>query len=738
MPLPDLSEIERFGKLSARLKLLISLSNSSVFIYVNSMWTDLLGWSQEELLGRPYIEFIHPEDRDPSIQRFSDAKEGVSRSPFRNRYRKKDGSYVTLEWVGMVIGEHGFSVARDVSQVVKSEERLRVVEQVVLNAADIIMVLDFSGKIVSWNMGAMQTLGWTSKEMLGKFWVDVLLTDENQEQDLNEFQKVVTSTSTQIYETAWRKANGGFVDLAVSLSPVKDYLGRVHLISVVARNITGEIKLAATMRQVERLAQIGGWEIDLSDMSVEWTDETYRIHGVPNTEKLRVDSAIEFYPEPYGEIISKAVDTAITEGKPYDLELQIRRRDGVIRWVRTIGHTVFVDGVAHRLFGTFQDISAVKEAKVELDRARDHLAVSEKLTTLGSLSAAVAHEINNPLAILLGEVAMLRRLLESDQFDQEQFDQELVRIESTVTRMARIVENLRSFSRTEMVTPELHVIEIMGLLRLVVDLHRERIEKAGVRVEWNFDRPQIEVKSSETQLFQIFSNLLGNSLDALASTKDRRIRISVKEIKSVVEVRVCDNGIGIPPDVRPRIFDAFFTSKGSKGSGMGLNISRRLAEQVNGQLWFDENYGPTCFVVELPRAQGELAAEKAKFNTGPLHAKVLLVEDEPDLAESLKYFLEDEGFLVQVANSGGAAFKLLEGEQFDVILCDYRLPDFSGEELMRRLPQSNRRWIFMTGYSDVLTSKGTSTENYSVLRKPVPFAKVVEEVRKSLTRSNED
>lgn len=405
-----------------------------------------------------------------------------------------------------------------------------------------------------------------------------------------------------------------------------------------------------------------------------------------------------------------------------------RHCDGTYRHIEWIGKVV--DGVG---FAFSQDVTKWVEMDHRLQAVRGELASAEKVASLGALSASMAHEINNPLAILGGKVALLKRLIDTGRFERELFMQELDKMENTVSRMASIVGSLRNYSIKEVESHSHWADDVVGLLEAVVEMHQLRIEEIGAEVLWHLPQVKIPLERAHTPLFQVFSNLLINALDAVQAVKLRQITIDVALGEDRVRVGVTDTGIGVLADSRDRIFDFFFTTKGDRGTGIGLSISRQLVEQLGGHLSLDPHSPETRFVVDLPLTRISHFSKIAEAQK----AKILLVEDEVELANTLRFFLEEEGVSVTLCHTGRAALERLAAEQFNVVLCDFRLPDLNGGEILRRSATDPklRQWIFLTGYMDVHQTCWNDSRVARVLHKPVDhreLAQAVETVLKEL------
>lgn len=227
---------------------------------------------------------------------------------------------------------------------------------------------------------------------------------------------------------------------------------------------------------------------------------------------------------------------------------------------------------------------------------------SQKMEALGEMAAGIAHEINNPLAVITGKVEQLKRTLESGEAPSPVRLRDLVdKVEKNSRRIVQIIKGLRSFSRDDSkgdATP----ISTQSLIEDTLTLCRDRL--MGGRMQFNLLQPEdaILVKVRPSQISQIILNLLNNAVDACEKVPDPRITLAVAAAPEWVEIRVWDNGPGVSAAIEQKIMQPFFTTKPSgKGTGLGLSISLGIARDHGGSLALDRKVAPSCFVLRLPR-----------------------------------------------------------------------------------------------------------------------------------------
>jgi signal transduction histidine kinase len=346
---------------------------------------------------------------------------------------------------------------------------------------------------------------------------------------------------------------------------------------------------------------------------------------------------------------------------------------------------------------------------------QSRLAQTDRLTSLGTLAAGVAHEINNPLAYVLlnlGYVAEeLPKLLAGNPAERaREVRLALDHARGGAERIRDIVRSLKTFSRPEndAVGP-LDVAQVLeAALAMIANeiRHRAKLVKDFV--------PVPEVVANEARLGQVFLNLLMNAVQALPEerTDTNEIRVVVRTASSHrVAVEVHDNGIGIAPQVRGRIFEPFFTTKPvGIGTGLGLAICHGIVTSLGGVLSVESEVGKgSTFRVELPALRhatsDHAAAHPSTFPPRPSsplsRGRVLVVDDEPIVCFSLERLLSSEGDVVAVTSAKEGLARIEAGERFDVILCDLMMPEMDAaamyEALTKIAPSQADRMVFVTG-----------------------------------------
>jgi C4-dicarboxylate-specific signal transduction histidine kinase len=238
-----------------------------------------------------------------------------------------------------------------------------------------------------------------------------------------------------------------------------------------------------------------------------------------------------------------------------------------------------------------------------LQEHQSMLMQSARLSSLGILAGGIAHEINNPLAIIIGKVELIRERLASGKLDPVKGDEILLSLLNTCGRITKIIKGLRVLSRDGSQDP----IVKMSVTELVdesLQFCSERLKSRGITLTVGEIPPDLQILGRTVQLGQVFVNLLNNASDAVEKYPEPWIRLEVESSSETVDLRIVDCGPGIPKEIRDKLMLPFFTTKEvGKGTGLGLSISRSILEQLNGALIIDEKCPNTCFIARLPRTQ---------------------------------------------------------------------------------------------------------------------------------------
>ncbi|MEO0601511.1 MAG: ATP-binding protein [Myxococcota bacterium] len=495
-----------------------------------------------------------------------------------------------------------------------------------------------------------------------------------------------------------RTASGRDVDVRMLTGPTT--MGRstsLLFVTDITARLNAEAELAAGRRTVQALS------VAMPDLVVRTRLDGTLLDLVagsdhPIAEALlrpRVGSnLLEFLPHlPYElvgslpEDIASAFRTARDDQTPVSIELRFdideRERSYELRFLPADSDMVLL-------------VRDVTERRI----LEEQLTISERMASVGTLAAGTAHEINNPLTYLIGNLSLAIRSIDQGEVELAQLREELAEALDGSERIGAIVGDLKSFSRVDdIVRAPVDLGEVVThAMRLAGNELRHRAQ-----VELDL-QPVPRVLADERQLVQVVVNLLVNAAQAQESGGTIVVRLASREDR--VRLTVQDSGPGIPEAMQRRIFDPFFTTKHGSGTGLGLAIVQRIVSELEGSVQVRSQVGEGArFSVSLPAmapsSEPRLGPDPSSSEVGslPSHARVFVIDDEPLVGKVVTRFLL--GHDVDVAQSAEEALPRLLETRPDLILCDLMMPGMTGATLYTELEREgsglHRRMVVMSG-----------------------------------------
>ena len=419
---------------------------------------------------------------------------------------------------------------------------------------------------------------------------------------------------------------------------------------------------------------------------------------------------------------------AAFDGELRRFEVPYQRPDGSEGTGHVLLAPVREGGRIPKVLALVRDITDQRRAQTQLQQA-------EKLAAMGQLVSGVAHEINNPAAIISG----FAQTLLLDQLTPEQRETVQMMYDEA-TRIGRITSNLLAFARAG--SKERTLVELNDIVRRTFALRSYHLTTLNITVNLDLDDANPKAWANGSEVQQMLLNLLINAEQALMTMSggDRRtISISTATAgDDGVLLQVADTGPGIPADIQEKIFDPFFTTKPEGiGTGLGLSICYGIVHDHGGRISVHSVVGQgTTFAVILPRdartrqrATPPVPPATAQARTPDGKLSVLLIDDEEGLRRAVVNFLKRRGMHIVAVEDGGDALRVLRREHFDVIVSDVRMPGMSGGEFLERLrrdyPAMVQRLIFTTGDTFAAdTSTLLREAGVPSLVKPYDFSKL--------------
>ncbi len=512
--------------------------------------------------------------------------------------------------------------------------------------------------------------------------------------------------------------------LLVSIEPVMDKTGLVTAAVCTARDLSELRKVQAVAREHQSLltnilesARESIYAVDM-DGRFKWCNSATLLGVGLRREDLIGRRLVDLVYEGDREAVSSKLGLALLGGAQ-TYEMRYLSAEGRLRFARVDNSPLVVDGRTTGVLGIARDITEQKEE-------RERAARADKLRALGQLASGVAHDFNNSLAAILGRAQLLRR-----QIRDEALLRNLEIIQTAAEDAAATVRRIQTFARKSP-AKEFEILDVASLLTDAIEITRTRWQnEARLRgLDYNVTlqaESDQHTFGSASELREVFVNLIVNAVDAMP--EGGKLSISIKRDANRLQLQFADTGTGMPEDVRQKIFDPFFSTKGAHGTGLGLSVSYSIIERHEGTISVASEPGNgTVFTIELPASDVRSECGETLPDSVEMPAlSILVIDDEPSVRETLAEMLEVMGHSVLLAASGQAALQTLAGKSCDLVFTDLAMPEMDGWETAREI---RKRWpemsvVLVTGYgTGTQPPKGEDNLVNGIIGKPFDFAQI--------------
>jgi len=461
-----------------------------------------------------------------------------------------------------------------------------------------------------------------------------------------------------------------------------------------ARNLSSEklIKKNSMLAQVEEVAKIGSWELDLITNHLYWSKQTKVIHEVPEDFKPDLENAIQFYKQGESrQAIEKVVKEAIEQGKDWNIEIELITAKGNPIWVSTVGKAEFKEGACVRIIGTFQDVTKSVLLREELKKQK---ADAERtLEDRSILLAKISHELRTPLNGITGMLTTL--LYEKSEQKREEKLKIALRSADILLNIINEVLDFSKINHGELKLEPSHFL-LKTIFVDIVSLYSPLYQQSNLSFDATIDiSDECWTFSDNTRITQIVSNLLSNALK-FTEQGEVTLTASAKELndKVLLSFKVTDSGIGMTENFMKSLFSPFTQeiSKDRKkgGTGLGLAIVKELIDYMGGTVEVkSEHRKGSCFEIKLPLEKGQPQSHQQQdvsnidFTTLPL--AILVVDDNQINRLVLKAHLEKLGLTADFACDGVDAINKCKQNNYNLIFMDCVMPELDGLEATRYL-----------------------------------------------------
>ena len=745
---------------------------NGAFLKTSPAFSETLGYTEAELVSKPFIEFVHPEDKQATLEEMaSQQQKGLSLN-FENRYICKDGSLRWLSWRAIYIKDEGmtYATARDITERKQMEEELQRSEEFNRNILESVdegfIVIGRDYRIISANRAFAEQARMDLRDMTGKHCFEIshhCIAPCYEEGEMCAVKQVFdTGESHTVIHTHYDKKGAPCYVETKAYPLAKDEAGRVMTVIEILVDITEKRKAEESLKILTHKIGLilnsvgeGIYGLDLEGKVTFINPAAARMLGYEVEELLgRQSHATWHHHNPDGTALPVekcTLNEVLKEGTLCAAEDAIFWKKNGTKFPVEYSSTPMFE--ADKLIGavvTFRDITTHLIEEQEREKLEDQLRHSQKMEAVGTLAGGIAHDFNNILNVIMGYGGMVNDSLEEGSPSKEQMNEVLAAAE----RAATLTKRLLVFSRKQAVEVKLVNINelILGLQKMLARIVRESIE-----IKLNLASSPLMVLADAGQIEQVLMNLASNAKDAMLGGGRLTIGTEIKELDEeyvaaygygkpgrYALITVSDTGQGMDEETKKKIFEPFFTTKGiGEGTGLGLAISYGIIKQHSGYIKVYSELGKgTEFKIYLPLIEKKAALEiqiEAAGSAKGGNETILLAEDDASLRKLSRIVLESYGYTVITAEDGEDALtKFMENrEKISLALIDMIMPKKNGKEVGEaiRKVSPGTKILFASGYTmDVIMTKELTEGGYDFILKPVRPRDLLKKVREVLDK----
>jgi PAS domain S-box-containing protein len=585
----------------------------------NQHYLDYVGLTQEQAQDWGWENAVHPDDRSGLIDALQFMMKADKGGECEARLRRRDGEY---RWFllrtnplrdesGKTVKWYGTNTDIDDRKRAEEESRRSDARKTAIldSALECIVTIDHEGRITEFNAAAERTFGYRRNEVMGKRLPDVMIPPPDREKHRQGLARYNATGEARVLGkrvelTAIRADGTEFpVELAISRIPMDGPPSFTGCLRDITERKQAEQELrrnAAFLAEGQRLSRTGSFFWRVASKEIVWSDQVYRIFEVDPVATMTLELiGSRFHPEDL-YMLSDMVERA-QSGSDLEYEHRLLLPDNRVKYLHLVGHGTKANDGQWEYVGAIQDVTERRLSEEALDKARSELASVSRITSLGILTASIAHEVNQPISGIVTNASTCLRMLSGDHPNIEGARETARRTVRDGNRASEVVTRLRALFKGKELAVE--SIDLNDAAREVIALSLSELQSNRITVRHEFAEDLPVVKGDRVQLQQVILNLLRNASDAMRDVDDQPRHLLIKtesDDSKNVQLTVQDTGIGFTPDAANRLFESFYTTK-DDGMGIGLSVSRSIIEAHRGRLWASANDGPgSTFAFAIP------------------------------------------------------------------------------------------------------------------------------------------
>src|ERR671914_714936 len=577
--------------------------------FVNRPILDYFGTTLEELKHWGTGGTTHPEDLPRIVELFTRSIASGDPFEFEVRARRFDGIYRWFQSRGFPLRDPNGQIVRwynlliDIDERKRAEEELRRSEArkaaILDSALDCIVSIDREGCITEFNPAAERTFGCRRDGVLGQQRADVITPPALREEHRHGFARYLATGEARVLGkriemTALRADGSEFpAELAItriSLDGPPSFTGYLRDITERKQSEEELRRGEAFLAEGQQLSRVGSFFWRIATDEIMWSEQMYRIFEIDRAVRVTLEViGTRVHPEDLSAF-KEQIERARLDGSDLQLEIRLQMPDRTVKYVHIVAHCRDNRG-RREYIGAVQDVTQRRLSEEALAKVRSELAYVARVTSLGVLTASIAHEVNQPLAGIITNASTCLRMLGADPPDVDGARETARRTIRDGNRASDVITRLRALFDKKGFT--LESFDLNAASREVIALSLSDLKRHRVILQSELAGDLPFITGDRIQLQQVILNLVRNAADAMVDVHDRPRQLLIKterEDGNRVRVTVRDAGMGLPPQNLDSLFDAFYTTK-SAGMGIGLFVSRSIVERHQGRLWAEPNDG---------------------------------------------------------------------------------------------------------------------------------------------------